>query len=74
MVKQNKVYDAIEADIEALADRLQSNKDYYSFSRLLKEQREIFEKELFARDYDFISAEQFNYLDKRLRDTIAIFH
>lgn len=74
MVKQNKVYEAIEADIEALADRLQSNKDYYSFSRLLKEQREIFEKELFARDYDFISAEQFNYLDKRLRDTIAIFH
>lgn len=74
MVKQNKVYEAIETDIEALADRLQSNKDYYSFSRLLKEQREIFEKELFARDYDFISAEQFNYLDKRLRDTIAIFH
>ncbi len=74
MVKQNKVYDAIEADIEALADRLQSNKDYYSFSRLLKEEREIFEKELFARDYDFISVEQFDYLDKRLRDTIAIFH
>ena len=74
MVKQNKVYEAIEADIEALADRLQSNKDYYSFSRLLKEEREIFEKELFARDYDFINAEQFNYLDKRLRDTIAIFH
>lgn len=74
MVTQEKVYDAIKADIEALADRLQSNKDYYSLSRLLREEREIFEKETFARKYDFISAEQFDYLDKRLRDTIAIFH
>lgn len=74
MVKQKKIYDAIEADIEALADRLQSNRDYYSLSRLLREEREIFEKETFARKYDFISAEQFDYLDKRLRDTIAIFH
>lgn len=74
MVTQEKIYDAIKADIEALADRLQSNKDYYSLSRLLREEREIFEKETFARKYDFISAEQFDYLDKRLRDTIAIFH
>lgn len=74
MVTQEKIYDAIKADIEALADRLQSNKDYYSLSRLLREEREIFEKETFARKYDFISAEQFDYLDKKLRDTIAIFH
>lgn len=74
MVTQEKIYDAIKADIEALADRLQSNRDYYSLSRLLREEREIFEKETFARKYDFISAEQFDYLDKRLRDTIAIFH
>lgn len=74
MVTQEKIYDAIKTDIEALADRLQSNKDYYSLSRLLREEREIFEKETFARKYDFISAEQFDYLDKKLRDTIAIFH
>lgn len=74
MANKKKIYYAIEADIEALADRLESNRDYYSLSRLLREEREIFEKETFARKYDFISAEQFDYLDKRLRDTIAIFH
>lgn len=69
----NKYYDSVSLDIDALEDRLQNNKGCYSLSRLIKEDREIAEKNLWLLNHDLINEKEFKQLERKVRDAFKAY-
>lgn len=73
MTINEKVYNSLVADVDALENRLIQNKGCYSLQKLIKEDRNMTENLCFCLGHDLISEEEYHGLNIRIREAFKAY-